>query len=429
MKVFLDSLGCAKNLVDSEKIIGLFADYDHIITNNPEEAHIIIVNTCGFINSAREESINTLFDYSLYKENGVLQKLILTGCMADMSFEDLKSSFNEVDEIIKINDLPEYIKKISFNSIKSSPESSTKRIITTPKGQAYLKIAEGCSQACAFCTIPSFKGSFRSFDPDALIDEAVFLVKNGVKEINLVAQDLTSYGNDISLSLPYLLKRLCKISDLRWIRLLYTYPDKVDKELISIIAGEEKICNYIDIPLQHLDNNVLKSMRRWGTHEKYYELINELRNKIQDITIRSTFIVGFPGETEEAFNNLIERCQKIKFDRLGVFEYSDERDTQAYKLKNKISSNKKSERYDELMRVQMDISEELLSKRIGKKYEVLVEEITDDGICICRSRHEAPEVDGLIFTKNNKVLIGDIIKVKITNFADGSVYDLEGAVV
>lgn len=422
--VYLDSLGCAKNLVDSENILGNFKECGYQITLNPALADIIIVNTCGFIHAAREESIDTIFEYSLYKKNGKLKKLVLTGCLADMNQKELQKEFKEVDEVVRVTEISDLLKK--WNDKKYSYTNKPNRYLFTPKSQAYLKIAEGCSQSCAFCTIPSFKGPYTSFPLEQVIFEAKELAKSGIKEINLVAQDLTAYGRENNTNLSELLKKLCKIEDLKWIRLLYTYPDRIDDELISVMAGEEKICSYIDIPLQHLDNEVLKRMRRWGSFEKYRDLVFQLRDKIPDIAVRTTFIVGFPGETEEEFSHLLHRAMEIKFDRLGVFEYSDEEGTTAYALSGKVDEDTARERYDEMMTAQMEVSASLLEKRVGSQCEVLVEDITEDGLRVCRSQYEAPEVDGNIFVANSKAEIGDFITVKIQELFEASAYDLSG---
>ena len=418
MTFYLDSLGCAKNLVESEKIISAFEKCGHKLTSNPSIADTIIVNTCGFIEAAREESVDTLFEYSTLKDSGSLKTLILTGCLAQMSKEELKKEFREVDYILDFDELIDYI---SGPDEKINPIHLISRHLITPKGQAYLKIAEGCSQGCAFCTIPSFKGPFESFNEDDIISEAKLLVASGVKEINLVAQDLTSYGLDKSSSLPNLLKKLCKVDGIKWIRLLYTFPDKVSDELIKVISDEGKICKYIDLPLQHLDDNILNKMNRWGSFEKYKELIYKLRKSISGIVIRTTMIVGFPGEGEAEYDNLYRRCEEFKFDRLGVFEYSDEAGTKAFLLDNKVGVKAKRQRYDELMALQLEISEELLQKRVGKNYDVLIEEVAEDNIRIGRSSLEAPEVDGVIFIDNSHASVGDIIRAKIVS---GSEYDL-----
>jgi ribosomal protein S12 methylthiotransferase len=419
MTFYLDSLGCAKNLVESEKIISAFEKHGHSLTPDPLLADTIIVNTCGFIGDAREESVDTLFEYSTLKENGKLKTLILTGCLAQMSKEELKKEFTEVDYVLDFDEVIEFLlnpgeERNSINLIS--------RHLTTPSGQAYLKIAEGCSQGCAFCTIPTFKGPFKSFNEDDILSEAFFLAQCGVKELNLVAQDLTSYGLDAYSSLPVLLKKLCGIDDIKRIRLLYTFPDKITDELIKVISNEEKICNYIDIPLQHLDDNILKRMNRWGSYGKYKELIFKLRENIPEIALRTTMIVGFPGEGEDEYNNLYNRCEELMFDRLGVFEYSDEPDTKAFLLDKKVKAKIKKQRLNKLMALQLEISSELLQKRVGKCYDILIEEIAGDNTRMGRSQYEAPEVDGLIFIDSSQACVGDIVKARIVSSGEHDLF-------
>ncbi len=419
MLVFVENLGCAKNLVDSEKIIAEFINSGYEITDNPVSAQIIVINTCSFILPAREEAIDIIMDYSTLKQDGKLEKLVVTGCLVDMYKNELRKELTEADYIISIKNMPEFIQKLNANSFY---EEKIPRYIVTPKGQAYLKIADGCSRKCSFCTIPSFKGPFNSYSIDELIAEANYLSSKGIKEVNLVAQDLTAYGIDINANLVTLLKELCKIDEIKWLRLLYTYPDGIDNDLMDLIAKNKKICPYIDLPLQHLDNNVLKLMKRWGSYEKYLGLISNLRERIPGIAVRSTLIVGFPGEDENAFQNLYNRVEEIKFDRLGVFEYSDEEGTEAFNLDNKVDGETKSERYHEIMELQMDISAGLLAKRVGTECPALVEDVWEDGERICRSVYEAPEVDGLILVSNSQALPGDFINIKITESQEYDLY-------
>ncbi len=420
MVVFVDTLGCAKNLVDSEKIMAQFKNNGHSLTNDPEKAQIILINTCSFINQAREETIDTILEYSLFKAHGKLENLVVTGCIVDMYEHEIKQELTEADNVIKISDIHEFINNLeNENNVKT--EKPFLRHTVTPYGQAYLKIADGCSRSCAFCTIPSFKGPFKSLSIKEIIAEADFLAKNGVKELNLVAQDLTAYGVDNNASLPELLNALCEIHGIKWIRLLYTYPDGINNKLIDVMQTQNKICPYIDLPLQHLDDNILILMKRWGSYEKYKKLIQNLRKNIPGIVLRTTLIVGFPKEDEIAFENMLERIQEIKFDRLGAFEYSDEETTPAYEYSGKVDQDTKRARYHEIMQTQREISASLLEQRIGNEYEALVEEIAEDETRVCRSVYEAPEVDGVIFVENSTAIPGDFINIRVTNNTE---YDL-----
>ncbi|MFT9498297.1 30S ribosomal protein S12 methylthiotransferase RimO, partial [Anaerosolibacter sp.] len=368
LKVSVESLGCAKNLVDSEIMMGLLDKYSYQLTDQKEIADIIIVNTCGFIEAAKQESIDTIIELGKFKEEGNCKILVVAGCLGERYSDELLEELPEVDAIIGTGNYPEIIQIIDEalrgNRISKSGDMNIKisedlpRLLATPKYSAYLKIADGCDNCCTYCIIPKLRGSYRSRDIESIINEAQTMVNNGVKELILIAQDTTRYGIDLygEYRLTQLLSQLCTIDDLQWIRILYCYPDEINEELINIIAREEKICKYLDMPIQHCNNEVLKRMNRKTTKEHIMNVIERLRKKIPDISLRTSLIVGFPGETNEQFEELVSFVKEMEFDKLGVFTYSQEEDTPAAKLKDQLDESIKEIRRDEIMLIQKDIS-------------------------------------------------------------------------
>lgn len=436
MKVGIISLGCAKNLVDTEVMLGIMQKGGLTITPNPAEAEVLIVNTCAFITSAKEESITTILNLADYKENGNCRALIVAGCLGQRYKQDLLDEMPEIDAIIgttawdKIIEVIEETLKgnrvVYIGNEKIIYSAKTPRILTTPNYTAYVKIAEGCDHRCAFCAIPLIRGKQVSRPIEDIKAEVERLAENGVKEINLIAQDSTNYGRDLygEVKLCALLRELVKVKKIRWIRILYSYPQSFTDELIDLIASEPKICNYVDLPLQHAADTVLKRMYRPDSRAQIEILLKKLREKIPGVAIRSTFIVGFPGETDEEFTELKNFLQEQRLDKVGVFVYSPEEDTPAFKMDNQISEDVAQERYHELMSIQSLISQEVNESLRGKEFEVLIEgrDAEVEEVVEGRSYREAPEVDGQIYIENdNKSNAGDIVRVKIL---DGFVYDL-----
>ena len=422
------SLGCPKNLVDSEVMLGLIREKKLEITNDPSEADIIIVNTCGFITSAKEESINTILQMADYKENGCCKKLIVTGCLAQRYAEELFQELPEVDAIVGtecfidigwvVDQLQTgqrvlHLEKLSKSNVKAVP-----RVLTTPDYMAYLKIAEGCDNRCSYCAIPFIRGPYRSDRYEDVLQEAKSLAAAGVKELIVVAQDTTRYGEDLygQLMLPTLLSDLNDIEELEWIRVMYLYPNNFTDELIDAFAKLPKVCKYIDIPLQHASDRLLESMHRHDTKAQVESLLDKLRERIPDVTIRTTFIVGFPGETEEDFAELKEFVEKQRFENAGVFEYSQEDGTEAGNMPNQIPEEVKNARFHELMSIQARISEEIHQEREDKLLKVVVTGFDEENpnLAHARSEHEAPDVDGEIFIENAQGLkVGDFVNVKV----------------
>ncbi len=437
-KIGIVSLGCPKNLVDSELMLGILKNDGFEIVNDKDQANVIIVNTCGFIESAKQESINTILEMaSLKKQNCEL--LIATGCLAQRYRQMIIDEIPEVDAVLGTGSYSEIAlvikdayggKKMSFyGELDGTAYLDGERIISTGKGYAYLKIAEGCDNRCTYCVIPSLRGPFRSRKKEVIIKEAEALVKSGVKELIVVAQDTTRYGTDIygKRALTELLKSLGKIDGMERIRLLYCYPEEIDDELIDEIAQNDKICKYLDIPIQHISDSVLKRMARRGSSAEIKGLMEKLQQRIPEIILRTSLIVGFPGETEEDFEELADFILKYRFDRLGIFMYSREEGTPAAKMKQQVPSAVKKARYKKLMQLQNRISSELNSKRLGKTYKVLVEGVADDGIFYFgRSCAEAPDIDGLIyFTSSEPLEINDFVEVEILEAGE---YDITGEV-
>jgi ribosomal protein S12 methylthiotransferase len=431
------SLGCPKNLVDSEIMLGLIRDNHWEISNDPGKAQIIIVNTCAFIESAKEESINTILQMAEYKKTGSCEKLIVTGCLGQRYAEDLFRDMPEVDAIIgtecydKIGEVIERVLKNERFILVEPPKKYTQkvqRVLTTPKYFSYLKIAEGCNNRCSYCAIPLIRGPYRSRPYEEVMAEAKNLVKQGVRELIVVAQDTTKYGVDLygKYKLADLLRDLNALPELKWIRVLYCYPDSFTDDLIKAFAECEKVCKYVDLPLQHASNSLLKTMRRFDTREDAEQLLAKLRKAIPNLCVRSTFIVGFPGETKEQFEELKDFMAKAKFNCAGVFTYSQEEGTEAGIMPNQIPEETKQERYHELMSLQALISEENEQAREGKTIEVVVEgfDSEDATIAIGRSTWEAPDIDGKIYIENGTGLqVGDFVKVKISQ---GFTYEAVG---
>ncbi len=437
-KIGVVSLGCPKNLVDSEIMLGILKD-DYEVTNSENEADILIVNTCGFIESAKQESINTILEMAKHKQEDC-ELLIVTGCMAERYREQIIEQIPEVDAVLgtgNYEEIAEVIKKaykgdktISYGKLNELGYLEKERVVSSGKGYAYLKIAEGCDNCCTYCIIPSLRGSFRSRKIEDIIKEAGILANNGIKEIILVAQDTTRYGIDIygDKKLVELIGELSKISGISWIRLLYCYPEEIDEALINEIANNPKVLNYLDIPIQHASDRILKMMGRRGTLNQLEDKLDMIREKIPDIVIRTSIIVGFPGETQEDFEILSEFINRYEFDNLGVFTYSREEDTPAAKMKNQISKKLKEERFGLLMEQQQRIVSKKNDNRIGNIYKALVEGVAEDGIFYFgRSYAQAPDIDGKIyFTSGEPLEMGQFVHIKILNIDD---YDLIGEVV
>ena len=426
MKIGMVSLGCPKNLVDSEVMLGLIREKQLEITNDPAEANLIIVNTCGFIESAKEESINTVLQMAEYKQKGSCKYLVMTGCLGQRYADELFESMPEVDAIVgtdSFTDIGWVIDQViagkrlkHMEKLESKNVAMPPRMLTTPSYMAYLKIAEGCDNCCSYCIIPQLRGHYTSRPYDEVMAEAKALAESGIKELIVVAQDTTRYGEDTTgkLLLPQLLSDLNALEGIEWIRVMYLYPNNFTDELIEAFATLDKVCKYIDIPLQHSSDRLLDSMNRYDTREQVETLLNKLRTRIPGITIRTTFIVGFPGETEEDFEELKDFVEKQRFENAGVFQYSQEEGTVAGAMENQIAPEVKENRYHELMALQAGISEEIHQEREDVELDVLVEGFDEDNLAYGRSSHEAPDIDGTIFIENAEGLkVGDMVRVRI----------------
>ena len=435
-KVGFVSLGCPKNLTDTESMIGLLSREFEIV-NDPMQADIIIVNTCGFIESAKQESIDTVLEMAGYKEKGRLKKLIVTGCLAQQYKDELLKEIPEADAVVGTGSYQDILKAVTETlkgekvkicaDINGEIPENLPRVLATPFYSAYLKIAEGCDNHCTYCIIPFLRGKFRSRKEENIIAEAEALAKSGVSELILVAQDITCYGKDFGgkARLTELLKKLSEIKGIHRIRLHYCYPERVTDELIGEIAENPKICKYIDIPMQHASDKILKRMGRHITKAELISLVNKLRKKIPDIKIRTTFITGFPGETEEDFNELKAFISEMRFDKMGVFPFSCEEGTAAAKLDGEVAEEIREKRACELMAVQQEISLEKGREKIGKTIEVLCERQLPDGRYEGRSDGDSPEIDGCVVFEGDNVKIGEYVKVLVLNASE---YDLEGKV-
>ena len=440
MNIYFVSLGCDKNLVDSEMMITSLRKNGFVLTDDIEEADVIVVNTCCFIGDAKEESINTLIEMGGYKD-GRCKLLVAAGCLAQRYHNEIKEDIPEVDLIVgtmgyedlsdKINEALEGKGVLeSLKDIDYLPTPLTDRDSMSGGYYAYLKIAEGCDKCCTYCVIPKVRGHYRSVPMDNLIAQAKHLVSNGAKELILVAQETTLYGKDIygEKSLPKLLDELSKIGELKWIRILYCYPEEITDELIDAIKRNPKVCNYLDMPIQHGADDVLRRMGRWTNREQIENTVSKLRKEIPDIALRTTLITGFPGETEEDFEQLKEFVEKMQFDRLGVFTYSREEDTPAAEMDEQIDEDIKASRRDEIMQIQQDIAFDKSNSRVGEIYEVMIEgKLPDEGVYIARTYMDAPDVDGYVFIQSDYNLdSGDFVKVEITRSDE---YDLIGEII
>ena len=429
MKVGFISLGCSKNLIDTEMCIGIFKKENMEIVNNPEEADIIVINTCGFIGSAKEEAINTILEMANYKENGNCKYLIVMGCLVKRYKKELQKALPEVDLFLSIDEYDNLWEKVA-NLIGTEVKSKNtldymERVVSTGSTTAYLKIAEGCNNKCTYCAIPAIRGPYVSRKFEDIIEEAKKLAKSGIKELIVIAQDTTKYGIDLygEPRLAELLQELCKIEGFKWIRFLYAYPESITDELIKVVKENEKICKYFDIPLQHFSDSVLKRMNRKSDSTSIENLIEKIRKEIPNVILRTTFIVGFPGETEEDFFKLYEFVNRAKFEKLGVFKYSKEDGTPASKIKEQVHPKTKQARYNKIMELENKISKIKLEEKIGNIYEAVIDGKTDDEMYyIGRSYMDIPDEDGVIFIKSNsKLNTGDWINCKIIDVAQ---YDL-----
>ncbi len=450
MDVGFVSLGCSKNLIDTEATIGMFRKNNFRIVNDESKAEIIVINTCGFIDSAKEEAINTILEMAEYKNNRC-KYIIVMGCLVQRYYDDLIKALPEVDLFLKLDEYDKMWDKIDDlikrNVVQKSKTKSSKKIseippmpmftqeqflnrtITTGKNYAYLKIGEGCSNKCTYCAIPYIRGPFVSRNQEDIIEEAKKLADQGIKELIIIAQDTTKYGIDLygESKLAELLEKISKIEGIKWIRFLYSYPEGITDKLIEVVANNEKIAKYFDIPIQHISNSILKKMNRKTSKEDIENLIKKIKNKIPNVVLRTSLIVGFPGETKENFGELVEFVKNAKFDKLGTFMYSKEEGTPAAKLQEQIHGNTKKARYNKIMKVQQEISKQNLLGKIGKTYTALVEDISFDGqYYIGRTMQDVPEIDGMVYIKNdNKVLSKDILnKFVKCDIIDVSDYDL-----
>ncbi len=450
MDVGFVSLGCSKNLIDTEATIGMFRKNNFRIVNDESKAEIIVINTCGFIDSAKEEAINTILEMAEYKNNRC-KYIIVMGCLVQRYYDDLIKALPEVDLFLKLDEYDKMWDKIDDlikrNVVQKSKTKSSKKIseippmpmftqeqflnrtITTGKNYAYLKIGEGCSNKCTYCAIPYIRGPFVSRNQEDIIEEAKKLADQGIKELIIIAQDTTKYGIDLygESKLAELLEKISRIEGIKWIRFLYSYPEGITDKLIEVVANNEKIAKYFDIPIQHISNSILKKMNRKTSKEDIENLIKKIKNKIPNVVLRTSLIVGFPGETKENFGELVEFVKNAKFDKLGTFMYSKEEGTPAAKLQEQIHGNTKKARYNKIMKVQQEISKQNLLGKIGKTYTALVEDISFDGqYYIGRTMQDVPEIDGMVYIKNdNKVLSKDILnKFVKCDIIDVSDYDL-----
>ena len=437
MKILFISLGCDKNLVDSEVMLGLLASRGYEMIDDEQEADIIVVNTCCFIHDAKQESVDNILEMAEYKKTGKLKALIVTGCLAERYRQEIIDEIPEVDAVLgttaydKILDAVDEALEgkhfLEMEDLQALPVVDTKRQITTGGHFAYMKIAEGCDKHCTYCIIPKIRGTYRSVPMEQLIKEAEELAAQGVKELILVAQETTLYGKDLygEKSLHKLLKELCKVSGIQWIRILYCYPEEITDELIQVIKEEPKICHYLDLPIQHANDEILKRMGRRTSKQELIDIVTKLRKEIPDICLRTTLITGFPGETEEQHQELVEFVEEMEFDRLGVFTYSPEEDTPAATMPDQIDEEVKLERQAELMELQQEIAFDTAENMIGREMLVMIEgKIADEPAYVGRTYRDAPKVDGLIFVETGELLMsGDFAKVTVTGAEE---YDLIG---
>jgi len=437
MKILFISLGCDKNLVDTEVMLGMLASRGYEMTNDEQEADIIVINTCCFIHDAKEESIQNILEMAEYKKNGSAKALIVTGCMAERYRQEILDEIPEVDEVLGTTAYDRILDavdaalagqhEVMTADLDALPLPETKRLVTTGGNFAYLKIAEGCDKHCTYCIIPKIRGNFRSVPMERLLKEAQDLAEQGVKELILVAQETTLYGKDLygEKSLPKLLRELCKISGIRWIRILYCYPEEITDELIQVMKEEPKICHYLDLPIQHANDTILKRMGRRTSKQELIGIVQKLRKEIPDICLRTTLITGFPGETQEQHEEVMEFIDALEFDRLGAFTYSPEEDTPAATFEDQIDEEVKEDRQADIMELQQEIAFDKAEDMIGREVLVMIEgKVADENAYVGRTYRDAPNVDGLIFINTDVELIsGDFAKVKVTGALD---YDLIG---
>ena len=437
MKILFISLGCDKNLVDTEVMLGMLASRGYEMTNDEQEADIIVINTCCFIHDAKEESIQNILEMAEYKKNGSAKALIVTGCMAERYRQEILDEIPEVDEVLGTTAYDRILDavdaalagqhEVMTADLDALPLPETKRLVTTGGHFAYLKIAEGCDKHCTYCIIPKIRGNFRSVPMERLLKEAQDLAEQGVKELILVAQETTLYGKDLygEKSLPKLLRELCKISGIRWIRILYCYPEDITYELIQVMKEEQKICHYLDLPIQHANDTILKRMGRRTSKQELIDIVQKLRKEIPDICLRTTLITGFPGETQEQHEEVMEFIDTLEFDRLGAFTYSPEEDTPAATFEDQIDEEVKEDRQADIMELQQEIAFDKAEDMIGREVLVMIEgKVADENAYVGRTYRDAPNVDGLIFINTDVELIsGDFAKVKVTGALD---YDLIG---
>lgn len=441
MKLALISLGCSKNLVDSEHYLGILSKRKGMeLTSELSEADIVIVNTCGFIGDAKEESIETILEVSEFKETGNLKKLIVAGCLAQKYSEEILKELSEVDAVIGTGDIDkiekvvdeilENKKVVETKNMTFLANANTERVLTTASHTTYLKISEGCNRACTYCIIPQMRGRLRSRSIEDIVEEAKRLVASGVREINLLAQETTEYGIDLygDKKLAALMKELCKIEGLKWLRTYYMHPEYVTDELIEVMKSEEKICKYFDVPIQHVSDNILRNMARAKSGEQVKDVLNRIRKAIPEATIRTTLIVGFPGETEENFQELMDYVREFEFDYAGVFKYSREEDTVAYNLPNQVPEEIKEKRYAELVNLQSEIAERKNRRLLGEEIEVMIDGVSSESEYLLegRTRGQALEIDGKVLTTDGTAKPGEIVKVK---FEQNFEYDFVGPIV
>ena len=440
MKILFISLGCDKNLVDTEVMLGMLASRGYEMTNDEQEADIIVINTCCFIHDAKEESIQNILEMAEYKKNGSAKALIVTGCMAERYRQEILDEIPEVDEVLGTTAYDRILDavdaalagqhEVMTADLDALPLPETKRLVTTGGHFAYLKIAEGCDKHCTYCIIPKIRGNFRSVPMERLLKEAQDLAEQGVKELILVAQETTLYGKDLygEKSLPKLLRELCKISGIRWIRILYCYPEEITDELIQVMKEESKICHYLDLPIQHANDTILKRMGRRTSKQELIDIVQKLRKEIPDICLRTTLITGFPGETQEQHEEVMEFIDTLEFDRLGAFTYSPEEDTPAATFEDQIDEEVKEDRQADIMELQQEIAFDKAEDMIGREVLVMIEgKVADENAYVGRTYRDVPNVDGLIFINTDVELIsGDFAKVKVTGALD---YDLIGELI
>ena len=436
-KVLFISLGCDKNLADSEDMLGMLVEKGYEITNEEKEAEVIVINTCAFIHDAKEESVNSILEMAQYKETGRLKALLVTGCLAQRYQKEITEEIPEVDAVLGTGSWDELIqaldkvfdgeKYLDFQDVDRLPQAEGKRVITKGGHYDYLKIAEGCDKRCTYCIIPKLRGKYRSIPMEKLVSQAEYLASQGVRELIVVAQETTIYGQDLygEKSLHILLKKLCRIPGIQWIRILYCYPEEIYPELIQTMKEERKICHYLDLPIQHCNDRILKRMGRRTTKAELVQIVETLRREIPDIILRTTLITGFPGETQEEHEELMEFIDTMEFDRLGVFTYSAEEDTPAARMPDQIEEEEKERRQAELMELQQEISIDKGNARIGSNVEVMVEgKVADENAYVARTYGDAPGVDGYMFINTDTELMsGDFALVHVTGALE---YDLIG---